>query len=260
MSANLQAACRVRVIPNNETLIYDQNSSYRFEPTIKITNAHQCGTLNFQITPLEDNQFTFKGGSFLLNAIANFNQNNVTNSQGTMINQSISPVEGTVTIPFFVTLTDSSVPVSRIYNGLFSLRVFNTSGGELDNKRGRYRINVPPIFGIDILGSESAIDFGNLERGKSSQLQVNVTGNTGYTVSLKSQEGGVLKNTYNTATIRYKLSFRNQTVPISKTWSVVGQFARGEQTGLISATIDEETSGKTDGDYRDIIEILVQTQ
>ena len=49
-------------------------------------------------------------------------------------------------------------------------------------------------------------------------------------------------------------------IPVNNAYTVVGSYGQGQQIGIIRTVIDEDTTGKTDGQYRDLIEVLVETQ
>lgn len=255
--------CRINIISSGITFNYVEGNIYTIEPQIRIRRANQCRTLILEVTPNGESEFLFTGGAIRLPISVNFDRNDNFNSRSSVITQTINPVaNGTYTYPFYFSLIDTNIPISRTYNSRFTLRVYEQEapGVTLASRNNRHRLSVPPIFDIDFGSAASTVDFGILTRGKEGTIQMQIDGNIAYNVSMRSTEGGVLKNTLNPATIRYQMFWQGNPISVGTGFSVIGSYGQGSQIGIFRAVIDEDTDGKTDGDYRDTIEVLVETQ
>ena len=256
-------SCRIRIISSNITYTYSEGNVYTVEPQIRIRRSNQCRTLILEVTPNGESEFIFRDGGSSIPISVNFDRNDNFNSRASVVTQTITPVaNGTFSYPFYFSPVDTEIPLAGNYDTRFTLRVYEQEapGNTLASRNNRHRMTVPPIFSIDFGGSGSVVDFGNLEMGKEASIQMQIDGNIAYNVSMRSQEGGVLKNTFNPATIRYLMYWQGTVVPITTTYSVVGSYGQGQQIGIIRTVIDEDTAGKTDGQYRDVVEVLVETQ
>lgn len=256
-------ACRVRIVSSGITFNYVTNQVYTVEPQIRIRRANQCRTLMFEVIPNGESEFVFKRQGRRLPISVNFDRNDNFVNRASVISTRINPVaNGRFTYPFYFKLIDSEIPRSLVYNSRFTMRVFELENPtvNLAERNNRHRLDVPPIFGINFDSAENTVDFGNIRQGAERSIQVRLDGNIGYQVSMRSREGNVLKNTFNPATIRYRFSWDGVEFPLSNAYSVVGSYPEGQQVGIARMTIDEDTTGKTDGEYQDIIEVLLQSQ
>lgn len=256
-------ACQGRIISSNQTFNYVQGRTYSINFQLQLSNSSSCGPLVIEVSPVRSSEFAFKRRQTEIPVNLSFDNNVSTGNGGSLLRKTIlNPVDGQKPHFIYFSPNISFIPRKAIYRTRFQFRVYplNNPRRNLHRKRVRYRLRVPPIFSIDFSSQGSTMQFGQLSRGKTSRIQMKIDGNIRYRLSMKSKEGGVLKNAYNPATIGYNLYWKNKLIPIQKNFIQIGRYPRGTQTGEIKAMINENTKGKTDGDYLDIIEVLVETR
>lgn len=108
------------------------------------------------------------------------------------------------------------------------------------------------------------LDLGRLSKGKGATVDVSVRSNSGYAISVESENGGCLKNLdpSDNRTLPYQLHIGNQRLDLRAAGGKLKRSRSANASGEIHAlrfTIDD-LSGVTAGTYRDNVIISVKSE
>ncbi len=163
------------------------------------------------------------------------------------------------------------------------IRVPSGQWGKADNYQQRMRLSLIDFMGRTITeklltirqpvrpkvslqfaqtGSTQAdLDFGQLEKGKSRQIEIQVKHNTHYLLQLNSQNTGVLRNPkHPQSTIAYHLQMDGRNIDLQNTLHILGRYTRSSNTQHQLRVEIQDVERVRAGTYQDNLNLTIQAQ
>jgi spore coat protein U-like protein len=152
-----------------------------------------------------------------------------------VLSGAFSPGEDVKELSYVVLVSPEQVRPSGFYTQPIKITVYQGTRDnyvEQDAKTVLFSIRVDPVAEMslgepgspfDAKAKGHRLDFGNVEKGKAKGLDMRVRSNTGYHVTMESENGGVLKSIdpRNPATIPYTLQINSAAVSLGRTRQTV---------------------------------------
>jgi hypothetical protein len=110
--------------------------------------------------------------------------------------------------------------------------------------------------------TQTDLDFGQLEQGKTRQADIQVKHNTPYLLQLSSQNSGVLRNTQHLqSTIAYRLQLDGSNVDLNNTLNIRGHHHNNNATTQHQLRIEiQDVKRVRAGNYQDNLSLTIQAQ